>query len=62
MVNELDKEKLKAYIEHEKRNLLFYAMFYDHLSERLSETSLEKQIDFHLDRLSIMLKKQKENN
>ncbi|MDF9831554.1 hypothetical protein [Parabacteroides sp. PF5-6] len=62
MINELDKEKLRAYIEHEKRNLLFYASFYDHLTEGLSKAGVEKRIDFHLDRLSDMLKKLKDNN
>lgn len=49
-------EELKAQIEHEKRNLLFYSLYWDDLIQGNSERELEKQIDLHLDRLSLLLK------
>ena len=56
----LNKEELKALVEHEKKNLSFYAQFYDTLKERFSDRELEKDIDLHLDRLSDLLKKLKD--
>ena len=47
----LEQDELKTLIEHEKKNLSFYALFYDSLSERMSIRELERHIDFHLDRL-----------
>ncbi len=51
----LTQDELKALIEHEKKNLSFYALFYDELSEKMSVRELEKSIDFHLDRLIDLL-------
>jgi hypothetical protein len=51
MLNKKEKEELKALVEHEKRNLLFYALYYDMLLGKLSTRELEKAINFHLDRL-----------
>lgn len=48
--------ELKALIEHEKRNLLFYSLHWDILVQSTSERELEKQIDQHLDRLLLLFK------
>ena len=47
---------LKIFIEHEKKNLLFYSLYWDILAQKTSEGKLEKQIDLHLDRLLLLLK------
>lgn len=55
-----DEDYLKDQIEHEKRNLLFYALLYDELVMKLSRKFVEKQIDFHLDRLIIIMRQLKD--
>lgn len=49
-------QELKARIEHEIRNLKFYALYWDILSKDMSEGELERAIDFHLDRLIALLR------
>lgn len=49
-------KELKALIEHEKRNLMFYSLYWNDLVRGTSERELEKQIDLHLDRLSLLLR------
>lgn len=51
-----NQKELKALIEHEKNNLLFYSLFWDILVQSTSERELEKQINQHLDRLLLLLK------
>ena len=51
-----NQKELKALIEHEKNNLLFYSLYWDILVQSTSERELEKQIDQHLDRLILLLK------
>ena len=51
-----NQSELKALIEHEKRNLLFYSLYWEDLVQSNSERELEKQVDLHLDRLSMLLK------
>ena len=51
-----NQKELKALIEHEKKNLLFYSLYWDILAQKSSEGELEKQIDLHLDRLLLLLK------
>ena len=51
-----NQKELKALIEHEKKNLLFYSLYWDILAQKTSEGDLEKQIDLHLDRLLLLLK------
>ena len=51
-----NQKELKALIEHEKKNLLFYSLYWDILAQKTSEGELEKQIDLHLDRLLLLLK------
>ena len=51
-----NQNELKALIEHEKKNLLFYSLYWDILAQKTSEGELEKQIDLHLDRLLLLLK------
>ncbi|WP_165359921.1 MULTISPECIES: hypothetical protein [Parabacteroides] len=51
-----NQNELKALIEHEKNNLLFYSLYWDILVQSTSERELEKQIDQHLDRLILLLK------
>jgi len=51
-----NQNELKALIEHEKKNLLFYSLYWDILVQNTSERELEKQIDQHLDRLILLLK------
>jgi len=52
--------ELNALIEHEKKNLSFYVLFYEDLSEKMSVRELERHIDFHLDRLIDLLRLLKE--
>jgi hypothetical protein len=59
MMNEKEKEGLNALVEHEKRNLTFYSLYYDYLKESLGSRELEKAIDFHLDRLIELFKQLK---
>jgi hypothetical protein len=47
----LEQDELRVLIEHEKKNLLFYALFFDSLCRRMPVRELERNIDFHLDRL-----------
>lgn len=47
--------ELKARIEHEKRNLLFYSLHWEELSKVMTEEELEKCIDLFLDRLILLL-------
>ena len=49
-------QELKARIEHEMRNLKFYALYWDILLKDMSERELEGAIDFHLDRLIVLLR------
>lgn len=49
------QEELKARIEHEMRNLLFYSLNWDELSKAMTEEELEKCIDILLDRLILLL-------
>lgn len=49
-------QELKAQIEHEKRNLLFYSLYWEKLLKAIPEEELEKRIDFHLDRLILLLR------
>ncbi|WP_222616327.1 hypothetical protein [Parabacteroides hominis] len=51
-----NQNELKALIEHEKNNLLFYSLYWDILVQSTSERELEKQIDQLLDRLILLLK------
>jgi hypothetical protein len=60
VLNKKEKEELNALIEHEKNNLRFYALYYDMFREKLSNKELEKQIDFHLDRMIELIQKLKE--
>lgn len=48
-------EELKARIEHEKRNLLFYSLDWEELLQVMPEEELEKCIDLFLDRLILLL-------
>lgn len=48
-------DELKAQIEHEMKNLLFYSLYWDILLKDLSERELEIIIDRHLDRLIELL-------
>ena len=48
-------EELKARIEHEKRNLLFYSLHWEELLKVMTEEELEKCIDLLLDRLILLL-------
>lgn len=48
--------ELKARIEHEIRSLKFYALYWDILMKDIPEEELEKRIDFHLDRLLLLLR------
>lgn len=50
-----NQEELKARIEHEMRNLLFYSLNWDELSKAMTEEELEKCIDILLDRLILLL-------
>lgn len=50
-----NQKELKARIEHEKRNLLFYSLNWDELSKAMTEEELEKCIDVLLDRLILLL-------
>lgn len=52
----LNKDELKALVEQEKRNLLFYARYYEVLKKDMSIWELEKAINFHLDRMIDLLK------
>ncbi|MGV8095978.1 MAG: hypothetical protein AB2L24_29350 [Mangrovibacterium sp.] len=56
----LPNDELKALIEHEERNLLFYAMHCDLFEKELPMMELERQINFHLDRLIDLLKQLKD--
>lgn len=47
--------ELKARIEHEKRNLLFYSLHWEELLKIMTEEKLEKYIDLLLDRLILLL-------
>ncbi|MCL2650548.1 MAG: diguanylate cyclase [Candidatus Azobacteroides sp.] len=49
-------EELKARIEHVKRNLLFYSLYWDLLITKLTVKELEKRIDYLLDQLIDLLK------
>jgi hypothetical protein len=51
VLNEKERDELSALIEHEKNNLRFYALYYDMFREKLLNKELEKQINFHLDRM-----------
>lgn len=51
-----NQNELKARIEHEKRNLMFYSLHWDALEKVIPPREFEKMIDLHLDRLSILLK------
>mgnify|MGYP001379851887 CR=1 len=51
-----NQEELKARIEHEMRNLKFYALYWDILLKDMPEGELERAIDFHLDRLIALLR------
>lgn len=59
LIDMLNKNELKELIDHEIKNLTFYALFFDELKGSLSMDRLEKQIDFHLDRLIDLLEKLK---
>lgn len=48
-------EELKARIEQEKRNLLFYSLNLEKLLQVMPEEELEKCIDLFLDRLILLL-------
>lgn len=48
-------DELKAQIEHEMKNLLFYSLYWDILLKDLPERELEIIIDRHLDRLIELL-------
>lgn len=54
-------EELKARIEHEKRNLLFYSLNWEKLLQVMPEEELEKCIDLFLDRLILLLQLKVEN-
>ena len=49
-------QELKARMEHEMINLKFYALYWDILLKDMSEGELERAIDFHLDRLIVLLR------
>ena len=56
---EESQEELEALIEHEKKNIHFYVIFYEELETKLSPRQIEMLIDFHLDRLIILLRRRK---
>ena len=56
----LTLNELKAFIEHEKKNLAFYALFFEDLNEKMSVRELERHVNFHLDRLIDLLRLLKE--
>ena len=58
---EESQEELEAHIEHEKRNIYFYTRYYGMLREKMSDLEIEKAIDFHLDRLIILLRIRNQN-
>lgn len=51
-----NQTELKARIEHEIRSLRFYALYWDILVKDMSDKELEERIDFHLDRLILLLR------
>ncbi|MDR1720118.1 MAG: hypothetical protein LBR67_08405 [Dysgonamonadaceae bacterium] len=59
MLDKKEENELNTLIEHEKKNLMFYALFFEELQKKFPRGEFEKRIDFHLDRLIDLLEKLK---
>lgn len=51
-----NNQELKALIDHEKRNLRFYALLWNILLKDIPEKELDRRINIHLDRLIYLLR------